>query len=96
MTWKKVQREFMLLLEGLQGTTSLFSWPIMDLQVGGLQNCLDINVSVARDVLNFLSNLVILHRAGLGSNMDDICGKDWGYGGGDHGDAGRFHQFVSP
>lgn len=24
---------------------------------------------------------------GLGSNMDDICGKDWGYGGGDHGDA---------
>ncbi|CAL9028191.1 unnamed protein product [Prunus brigantina] len=23
---------------------------------------------------------------GLGSNLDDICGKDWVYGGGDHGD----------
>ncbi|CAN6681376.1 unnamed protein product [Malus baccata var. baccata] len=23
---------------------------------------------------------------GLGSNMDDICGKDWVFGGGDHGD----------
>ncbi|XP_048491111.1 uncharacterized protein LOC104901810 isoform X2 [Beta vulgaris subsp. vulgaris] len=23
---------------------------------------------------------------GLGSSMDDICGKDWEYGGGDHGD----------
>ncbi|KAM6553131.1 hypothetical protein CsatB_013893 [Cannabis sativa] len=23
---------------------------------------------------------------GLGSNFDDICGKDWVYGGGDHGD----------
>ncbi|KAL2929940.1 UDP-2 3-diacylglucosamine pyrophosphatase LpxG [Bienertia sinuspersici] len=23
---------------------------------------------------------------GLGSRMDDICGKDWEYGGGDHGD----------
>ncbi|PON52374.1 Metallo-dependent phosphatase-like [Parasponia andersonii] len=24
---------------------------------------------------------------GLGSNLDDICGKDWLFGGGDHGDA---------
>ncbi|KAH0970172.1 hypothetical protein GBA52_022328 [Prunus armeniaca] len=23
---------------------------------------------------------------GLGSNLDDVCGKDWVYGGGDHGD----------
>lgn len=23
---------------------------------------------------------------GLGSNIDDICGKDWVFGGGDHGD----------
>lgn len=26
--------------------------------------------------------------AGLGSNLNDICGVDWVYGGGDHGDPG--------
>lgn len=26
--------------------------------------------------------------AGLGSNIDDICGKDWVVGGGDYGDPG--------
>lgn len=27
---------------------------------------------------------------GLGSELNDICGKDWGFGGGDHGDPGNF------
>ena len=27
---------------------------------------------------------------GLGSNMNDICGRDWVFEGGDHGDAGSF------
>lgn len=31
--------------------------------------------------------------AGLGSNLDDICGKDWVLGGGDHGDPGNFTSF---
>jgi len=31
--------------------------------------------------------------------MDDICGRDWGYGGGDHGDPGKilvifFKHFI--
>jgi hypothetical protein len=26
--------------------------------------------------------------SGLGSNLNDICGKDWVFGGGDHGDPG--------
>lgn len=30
--------------------------------------------------------------AGLGSKVSDICGRDWVFGGGDHGDPGRcFH-----
>lgn len=36
---------------------------------------------------HFLIFLAHNGPTGLGSNMDDICGKDWGYGGGDHGDA---------
>lgn len=32
----------------------------------------------------------ILESAGLGSEPNDICGKDWGFGGGDHGDPGNF------
>lgn len=32
--------------------------------------------------------------AGLGSNLDDICGKDWDFGGGDHGDAGNNKLFA--
>ena len=32
------------------------------------------------------------HHAGLGSNMNDICGRDWFFGGGDHGDPGNFCQ----
>jgi len=66
----------------------------MDQQVGSFQNCLDESVPIAGDVLIFPLNFVILHWAGLGSNMDDICGKDWVYGGGDHGDAGN--QGISP
>lgn len=32
--------------------------------------------------------IVLAHNGptGLGSNMNDICGRDWVYGGGDHGD----------
>lgn len=36
----------------------------------------------------FILNLLVIHP-GLGSNMDDICGKDWIPGGGDHGDPGN-------
>uniref|UniRef100_A0A7C9DIW6 Calcineurin-like phosphoesterase domain-containing protein n=2 Tax=Opuntia streptacantha TaxID=393608 RepID=A0A7C9DIW6_OPUST len=36
---------------------------------------------------HFLIFLAHNGPTGLGSNMDDICGKDWVYGGGDHGDA---------
>nr|XP_028954699.1 uncharacterized protein LOC114823361 [Malus domestica] len=32
---------------------------------------------------------------GLGSNMDDICGKDWVFGGGDHGDPGNLIRTSS-
>ncbi|XP_024177560.1 uncharacterized protein LOC112183418 isoform X1 [Rosa chinensis] len=33
--------------------------------------------------------IILAHNGptGLGSNLDDICGKDWDFGGGDHGDA---------
>lgn len=33
--------------------------------------------------------IILAHNGptGLGSNLDDICGKDWVSGGGDHGDA---------
>lgn len=34
--------------------------------------------------------------AGLGSNVDDICGMDWASDGGDHGDPGRSFLFTSP
>lgn len=36
----------------------------------------------------FILNLRVIHP-GLGSHMDDICGKDWVPGGGDHGDPGN-------
>lgn len=36
--------------------------------------------------------------AGLGFNIDDICGRDWVSGGGDHGDPGNYylcrHGFI--
>lgn len=44
--------------------------------------------------LIFLSNFWISDWAGLGSSMDDICGKDWEYGGGDHGDPGNLIRVV--
>lgn len=36
---------------------------------------------------------MILLFTGLGSNLDDICGKDFVFGGGDHGDPGKICKF---
>lgn len=33
--------------------------------------------------------------AGLGSNINDICGRDWVYGGGDHGDPGNNFEVLT-
>lgn len=33
-------------------------------------------------------------HTGLGSNIDDICGRDWIHGGGDHGDPGNSASLV--
>lgn len=41
----------------------------------------------------FILNSQVIH-AGLGSNMDDICGKDWIPGGGDHGDPGNSDSLL--
>ena len=34
--------------------------------------------------------------AGLGSRMDDICGRDWVPGAGDHGDPGLMFMIILP
>lgn len=36
---------------------------------------------------------MVIHT-GLGSNIDDICGRDWIRGGGDHGDPGNSASLV--
>lgn len=34
-------------------------------------------------------------RLGLGSNADDICGRDWVSGAGDHGDPGNSESLLT-
>ncbi|KAL2929938.1 Tryptophan biosynthesis protein TrpCF [Bienertia sinuspersici] len=36
----------------------------------------------------------VINSICLGSRMDDICGKDWEYGGGDHGDPGKIDWYM--
>ena len=51
------------------------------------------------NIFYVLTSLPFNHGcAGLGSRMDDICGRDWVAGGGDHGDPGliSFMTVLSP
>lgn len=46
--------------------------------------------------LSILIKNYVTHFAGLGSRMDDICGRDWVPGAGDHGDPGLMFMITLP
>jgi hypothetical protein len=88
----EVLRKSTKLLSAHKRVIWLYFLHIMDLQVYPVSVCQKKKISSAIWIIcqyylkeNFW--------AGLGSTLDDIRGKDWVFGGGDHGDPGNFTSF---
>ena len=89
-TWMEVPEESIMLLWARRRIILLCFLHIMDPKV---YLSTKINFSSAMSYLGQYCQYYLRENfwAGLGSNLDDICGKDWVFGSsGDHGDPGNF------
>lgn len=61
-------------------------WMASELEVNCRQSCRTI-----KGFSSYFLPMFVLVTTGLGSKVEDICGRDWVESGGDHGDTGHIY-----